>query len=226
MDDESLASDDLLYARKETIEDELANIEGPDENDHRQWRGRRATIYDVVAGRAGNGRVIEDPAASSNYSKILNYSMRERPYAPEEVLFRGKHTPMRYEEYDIYHSHERDLPEGGRRILPDSDLLKSIHAYSSKFYEKTKDTALEGNIDECSMDETALIAFGILLEEAGKEVLGRRGDLVFTEPAVKQDSSSEDEESLSDAKPERSCSRSRSPNRPSKRRRVDMEEGF
>lgn len=31
------------------------------------------------------------------------------------------------------------------------------------------------------MDETALLAFGILLEEAGKAVLGRRGDLVFTE---------------------------------------------
>ena len=31
------------------------------------------------------------------------------------------------------------------------------------------------------MDETALLAFGILLEEAGREGLGRRGDLVFTE---------------------------------------------
>lgn len=33
------------------------------------------------------------------------------------------------------------------------------------------------------MDETALLAFGILLEEAGREALGRRGDLVFTEGA-------------------------------------------
>lgn len=31
------------------------------------------------------------------------------------------------------------------------------------------------------MDETALLALGILLEETGREVLGRRGDLVFTE---------------------------------------------
>lgn len=31
------------------------------------------------------------------------------------------------------------------------------------------------------MDETALLAFGILLEEASREALGRRGDLVFTE---------------------------------------------
>jgi len=35
--------------------------------------------------------------------------------------------------------------------------------------------------DWCSMDETALLAFGILLEEAGREILGNTGDLVFTE---------------------------------------------
>lgn len=34
------------------------------------------------------------------------------------------------------------------------------------------------------MDETALLAFGILLEEAGKEAIGARGDLVFTEGDV------------------------------------------
>lgn len=36
-------------------------------------------------------------------------------------------------------------------------------------------------IDEYSMDETALLAFGIILEEAAQEVVGRTGDLVFTE---------------------------------------------
>lgn len=45
------------------------------------------------------------------------------------------------------------------------------------------------------MDETALLAFGILLEEAGREVLGRRGDLVFTEAA---ESPSEEEDSQED----------------------------
>lgn len=34
------------------------------------------------------------------------------------------------------------------------------------------------------MDETALLAFGILLEEASRDALGKRGDLVFTEPAT------------------------------------------
>ena len=35
--------------------------------------------------------------------------------------------------------------------------------------------------DYRSMDETALIALGILMEEAARDTLGRTGDLVFTE---------------------------------------------
>jgi hypothetical protein len=37
------------------------------------------------------------------------------------------------------------------------------------------------------MDETALIAFGILLEETVREVLGETGDLAFTEAADEQE---------------------------------------
>ncbi|KAM7213878.1 hypothetical protein V8F06_010756 [Rhypophila decipiens] len=36
-------------------------------------------------------------------------------------------------------------------------------------------------LDERSMDETALLAFAILLEEAGRSSLGKTGDLVFVE---------------------------------------------
>ncbi|KAK4463449.1 hypothetical protein QBC42DRAFT_324240 [Cladorrhinum samala] len=36
-------------------------------------------------------------------------------------------------------------------------------------------------VDERSMEESALLAFGILLEEAGREVLGRGGEKVFVE---------------------------------------------
>jgi hypothetical protein len=35
--------------------------------------------------------------------------------------------------------------------------------------------------DYCSMDETALMALGILMEEAARDTLGQTGDLVFTE---------------------------------------------
>lgn len=110
------------------------------------------------------------------------------PFAPDEVLFRRKDAPQRYAEHDIYFSHDRDLPHGGRDVLPESDLLKAIHSYSSHFYAATSKTSPLDyrRIDSRSMDETALLAFGILLEEAGREVLGQRGDLVFTEAAESQ----------------------------------------
>lgn len=38
------------------------------------------------------------------------------------------------------------------------------------------------------MDETALLAFGVLLEEAGRAALGKRGDTVFTEASVEHGS--------------------------------------
>lgn len=128
--------------------------------------------------------------------------------APEEVLFRRRAAPVRYAEKDIYFANE-DLPGGGRDVLPGSDLLKAVHSYSSRFYgaltqrygasvipgagdlgdarpgAHEKDAAT-WNIDESSMDETALLAFGIILEEASREVLGRHGDLVFTEGMVNE----------------------------------------
>jgi hypothetical protein len=130
--------------------------------------------------------------------------------APEEALFRPESAPERYAERDVYMAHERDRP-----VLPDSDMLKALHLYSSHYYaalrrhrssRRSDVTASRprAGIDENSMDETALIALGILLEEAGRDVLGRRGDLVFTEPQDDDDnldtsSSSESEAPAGDA---------------------------
>jgi hypothetical protein len=66
-------------------------------------------------------------------------------------------------------------------------LLKSIHGYASRFYEalaqRHPSECIVGSrtVDERSLDETALLAFGILLEEAGRDALGKKGDLAFTE---------------------------------------------
>lgn len=129
-------------------------------------------------------------------STHVKHPTKEYPYAPDEVLFRRKDAPQRYAEYDIYFSHERDLPRGGRGLLPESDLLKAIHSYSSHFYAASQHqgrSSITGrSVDTRSMDETALLAFGILLEEAGREALGRRGDLVFTEGAESSDDTSQD----------------------------------
>jgi hypothetical protein len=131
----------------------------------------------------------------------IKHSTKEVPFAPDEVLFRRKDAPQRYAEYDIYFSHERDLPRSGRGMLPESDLLKAIHTYSSHYYAASglQSRTLGGrNADNCSMDETALIAFGILLEEAARDVLGRRGDLIFTEAAESSHASAD--ESLAKAR--------------------------
>lgn len=95
--------------------------------------------------------------------------------APEAVLFKKKHAPTRYAESDIYFAAERER----RTELPESDLLKALHCYTSDFYSHAAVNA--GGGDWRSMDETALIALGILMEEAVRGSLGETGDLVFTE---------------------------------------------
>lgn len=95
--------------------------------------------------------------------------------SPEAVLFRRKDAPTRYAEDDIYFANERE----SQIDLPDSDLLKALHCYASDFYARA--TPDWGSRDWRSLDGTALIALGILVEEACKDSLGRTGDLVFTE---------------------------------------------
>jgi len=83
-------------------------------------------------------------------------------------------------------AHERELANGGDGVLPSSDLLTAIHLFSSYFYEtlgrRHPSHLVDGrNINNRSLDETALLSFGILLEEAAKETLGEDGHLVFVE---------------------------------------------
>jgi hypothetical protein len=81
---------------------------------------------------------------------------------------------VRYAESDFYFANEKKSVTG----LPESDLLKLLHGYISDYYSKAVN---DGSGDFYSFDETALLAFGVLLEEAMKDALGRNGDLVFTE---------------------------------------------
>ncbi len=81
---------------------------------------------------------------------------------------------MRYEESDFYFANE-SLPSNA---LPDSDLLKALHCYASDFYSLT--TGDGGRSDWRSLDETALLALGVLMEEICRETLGESGDMVFT----------------------------------------------
>ncbi|KIX97843.1 uncharacterized protein Z520_06621 [Fonsecaea multimorphosa CBS 102226] len=125
---------------------------------------RQLTVYDAVAGRAGlNGFLTQEQKQSEN---VL-------PIAPEEVLLRRSTIPEHVvnESYDLL---------SGTDKLPGSEMLKAVHAYASDFYSRA--VPGQGTFDFRTLDETALIAFGILLEEAVKETLGQDGDMVFVEP--------------------------------------------
>ncbi|OAG35060.1 hypothetical protein AYO21_10792 [Fonsecaea monophora] len=128
---------------------------------------RQFTVYDVVAGRAGlNGFLTHDQRRSEH---VL-------PLAPEEVLLRRSTIP----EHVIHDSYDAAGELSSHEKLPESEMLKAVHAYASDFYSCAVQG--QGTFDFRTFDETALIAFGILLEEAVKETLGQDGDMVFVEP--------------------------------------------
>lgn len=124
----------------------------------------RATLYDAVAGRVG-------------YEGLL-LAKGGNPLPPDQALYNRADAPIRYAENDPYFAH-RHLPSEQR--LPDSDMLKAVHAYASDFYGSGALKDSRG--DFRSLDETALIATGILLEEAAAASLGETGDLAFVEGA-------------------------------------------
>ena len=143
----------------------------------KRTRNAPASLYDAVAGRIGYEGFLEQQQQSSKYRDTSSTSHSAVP--PDEVLFRRKNGPVRYEEDDVY-SADRHLQAYQR--LPESDLLKVIHAYTADYNDAV---ATEGpRRDVRSMDETALLAMGILLEEAAAETLGQTGDLAFVESSV------------------------------------------
>ncbi|KAI0995859.1 hypothetical protein K3495_g12322 [Podosphaera aphanis] len=134
---------------------------------------RHPTVYDAVAGRISVTGFIPQQAYVSSHRDTASSS--RVALSPESVLFRSKKAPTRFAECDIYFTNERcDVSD-----LPSSDLLKTLHAYISDFYFKA--TANAGVHDWKSLDETALIAFGILMEELALDILGKTGDLALTE---------------------------------------------
>ncbi|KAF3928685.1 hypothetical protein AA313_de0201200 [Arthrobotrys entomopaga] len=97
-----------------------------------------------------------------------------KPASADEILFHNPQDPN----FILPESVDKILrDEDVTAALPDSDLLKAIHAYAADFYAaKGWDTVM----GRC-MDESALLAMGILLEEWCKEMIGKDGDMVFLE---------------------------------------------
>ncbi|KAK8216706.1 hypothetical protein M8818_001669 [Zalaria obscura] len=158
-----------------------------------QSRRRQVSVFDVTAGthvipyiyivdspvniatgRVGYESFLHAQDISSRYRDTKSNSRQAVP--PEEVLFRRKGAPQRYEENDLYFINDH-LPPDQR--LPDEDLLRHLHTYASDFYHAS--TVTGGSKNWRSLDETALLALGILLEEELNDSLGTSGDLAFVE---------------------------------------------
>jgi len=193
---------------------------------------RKITVYDAVAGTSlwssfalvlatlDNTFIGRISAAGFIPKHLIISSNRDTPsssasaVAPEAVLFRRKNAPTRYAESDFYFANERGL----RIDLPDSDLLKALHCYISDFYSRA--TADGGAGDWRSLDETALIALGVLMEEACRDTLGQTGDLAFTEGEQTEEPSIENWAQSITSAPDTLLKSSRV--RRSKRRRVSQ----
>jgi len=147
---------------------EVTAAPGTDDEESKYYNpARPITVYDAVAGRAGlNGFLTSEQRDSDNVLPITPQEVLQgRSTVPEELL---------HDSYDAAGS----LPASTK--LPDSDTMKAIHAYASEYYSAA--VAEDGKFDFKSLDETALIAVGILLEEAVREALGQAGDMAFVEP--------------------------------------------
>lgn len=100
------------------------------------------------------------------------------PLPPQDVLFRSKNAPPYiYEENNPYLG---NLPNDLDSKIPDSDLLKAIHAYAADYYSRSLSEE-EAEIAYNSLDGSALLALGMLLEESCAEVIGETGDLALVE---------------------------------------------
>jgi hypothetical protein len=143
-------------------------------NPRKRKRVRHATVYDAVAGRNANSGFISTTSSS------------QTPALPEHVLFRSAHAPDLTAEADVdleavYWASERLPPEP----LPDSDLLKAVHEYAARFYGALGGGGGGGRgrgKEDCrSLDGTAMLAVGVLLEETCRRALGETGDFAFLE---------------------------------------------
>lgn len=121
------------------------------------------------AGRAGrNGFLATEPTYSKNRDTA---SSSTRPVPPDDILFGRKGARVRLAEEGDYVGIDDLGP------IPPGDLLETIHRYVSRFYDRPDFE--RKHLHYKSMDGTALLAVGILLEEVLGQSLGETGHLAF-----------------------------------------------
>jgi hypothetical protein len=98
-------------------------------------------------------------------------SSSTHPVAPDDILFNRKGARIRFAEEGDYVGIDDMGP------IPPSDLLETMHRYVSRFYDRPD--VERKHLHYKSMDGTALLALGILLEETLKHSLSKTGHLAF-----------------------------------------------
>ncbi|QKX53585.1 uncharacterized protein TRUGW13939_00664 [Talaromyces rugulosus] len=176
----SLALSQNAFLQPPTSSKDRISGEGTDDESKSLHRGRGATLQDSFAGRINNNRFIGRPYASRWRHHL---SSSNAPLSSRNFLY-SKDQPEDTED-EGFDSNDVDFVSSDAR-LPESDMLEAIHSYSSHFYANAVDNC--GSNDFASMDETALIAMGILLEELANHSLGETGDLVLVERDGEDDS--------------------------------------
>ncbi|EED16537.1 GAJ protein, putative [Talaromyces stipitatus ATCC 10500] len=150
--------------------------ESRDEEPRNPRRRRRITVYDIVAGRVNRQRFISH-SYTSRFRRNVSSSRAVRP--SNDIVSRLEGDEALDDWID-----ENSL-DGVP--LPSSDMLEAIQSYAGHFYANTVDSRRTEHFS--SMDGTALIAMGVLLEEMTEELLGQTGDMVLVE---REDDSNDD----------------------------------
>ncbi|RCK62840.1 RNA polymerase I-specific transcription initiation factor RRN10 [Candida viswanathii] len=168
---------------------------------HRGQRLNRKYIeeskdHELIRTKRGLRVVIDKDARDSD--KVFISEGRTVP--PDEILDAMKpdslKIPMKLRE-DFKDDGEMGQVSG----LPDSDLLKAIHYFVSKKYDKVVDKKRRKRMVQ-ELDETALIAMGLLVESWCDEFVTDEVAKMFTkeypkeEPSILQEDDEEEEEEV------------------------------
>ncbi|TLD39202.1 meiotic nuclear division protein 1 [Venturia nashicola] len=141
----------------------------PTKNAEKSSKRRKVSVFDAVAGRAGrNGFLATEPEYSRDRDTA---SSSTRPIPPDDILFSRKGARVRLADEDDY------VGMNGLGPIPPNYLLETTHRYLSRFYDRPD--IQRKPLHYKSMDGTALLALGILLEEALDQSLGETGHLAF-----------------------------------------------
>ncbi|KAJ5145278.1 hypothetical protein N7448_002670 [Penicillium atrosanguineum] len=149
---------------------------------------RMATIYDVIARRVGPHGFLKK-ARASKYRDTT--SSTQKCIAPMDHLFKRPvhwNNKVKGEPYLKTDKLPPDNPmdrkmKYPRNRFPDNDLLTAMHAYAADKYILGHERGRK-NRNFVSFNESALLAFGILIEELSRSAVGPSGDIPMLRPSV------------------------------------------